>query len=60
MPDEIGVEVLKLVDGNRTVAAIAKQMADLFGAPQDEVLCDILSMLQELADDAVLEDVSGR
>jgi pyrroloquinoline quinone biosynthesis protein D len=56
MPDEIGVEVLKLVDGKRTVGAIADQMAVRFGAPQPEVLEDILSMLQELADDTVLED----
>jgi pyrroloquinoline quinone biosynthesis protein D len=56
MPDEIASEVLKLVDGERTVAAIAEQLATQFGAPRDEVLADTLSMLQELADDTVLED----
>ncbi len=59
MPDEIAVEVLKLVDGERTVAAIADAMAARFGAPRDEVLGDIVSMLQELADDTVLEDAGG-
>jgi pyrroloquinoline quinone biosynthesis protein D len=56
MPDEIGVEVLKLVNGDRTIAAIAADLASRFGAPPDEVLADVLSMLQELADDTVLED----
>jgi pyrroloquinoline quinone biosynthesis protein D len=57
MPDEIAVEVLKLVNGARSVATIADQLASQFGAPPDEVLNDILVMLQELADDTVLEDV---
>ena len=56
MPDEIASEVLKLVDGDRTIAMIADHLATRFGAPRDEVVADILSMLQELADDTVLED----
>lgn len=56
MPDEIAIEVLKLVDGDRTIAVIADQLATQFGAPRDEVLGDIVVMLQELADDTVLED----
>ncbi len=56
MPDEIAIEVLKLVDGIRSVAAIAGELAARFGAPRHEVLADILVMLQELADGAVLED----
>jgi pyrroloquinoline quinone biosynthesis protein D len=59
MPDEIAVEVLKLVDGTRPVTTIAEQLATQFGAPHDEVLADILVMLQELADDTVLEDASS-
>jgi pyrroloquinoline quinone biosynthesis protein D len=56
MPDEIAVEVLKLVDGSRPVTSIAEQLAARFGASHEEVLADILLMLQELADDTVLED----
>ena len=56
MPDEIAVEVLKLVDGVRPVSAIAEQLAKQYNAPPDEILADILVMLQELADDTVLED----
>ena len=56
MPDDIATEVLKLVDGARTIAVIAEQLATQFNAPQDEILGDVLTMLQELADDTVLED----
>jgi pyrroloquinoline quinone biosynthesis protein D len=56
MPDEIAVEVLKLVDGALPVTTIADQLAARYGAPHNEILADILVMLQELADDAVLED----
>jgi pyrroloquinoline quinone biosynthesis protein D len=56
MPDEIATEVLKLVDGARTIATISEQLAAHFNAPHDEILGDILTMLQELADDTVLED----
>lgn len=57
MPDEIATEVLKLVDGERTILLIAEHLSAQFGAPLDEILNDILLMLQELADDTVLEDV---
>ena len=56
MPDEIAVEVLKLVDGARSIDAISDQLATRFRAPLDEIRADILVMLQELADDTVLED----
>ena len=60
MPDEIAVEVLKLVDGARSVSAMADDLAARFGAPRHEVLGDVLSLLQELADDTVLEDSRSR
>jgi pyrroloquinoline quinone biosynthesis protein D len=60
MPDEIAVEVLKLVDSVRSVSDIAGELAARFAAPRDEVLSDVLSLLQELADDTVLEDISDR
>jgi pyrroloquinoline quinone biosynthesis protein D len=60
MPDEIAVEVLKLVDGARSVSVIADDLAARFAAPRDEVLGDVLSLLQELADDTVLEDTRGQ
>ncbi len=59
MPDEIAVEVLKLVDASRSVAAIADALASRFNAPREEILADILSLLQDLADDGVLEDATA-
>lgn len=56
MPDQVAVEVLKLVDGSRAVTAIASRLATQFAAPPAEILADIVGMLQELADDTVLED----
>ncbi len=55
LPDEIAVEVLKRVDGVRSVEALATELAGQFGAPREEVLADVLAMLQELADDGVLD-----
>ncbi len=59
MPDEIAVAVLKLVDGARPVRAIAEQLAAQFNAPVDEVQADVMAMLQELADDRVLDDAAS-
>jgi len=59
VPDEVAVEVLKLVDGSRSVATIVNQLTVRFGAPRDEILADVLGMLQDLADDAVLEDAGA-
>ena len=56
MPDEIAVEILKLVDGIRTVSAMADDLAARFSAPRAEVLGDVLALLQELANDTVLDD----
>ncbi|MEO8715080.1 MAG: pyrroloquinoline quinone biosynthesis peptide chaperone PqqD [Acetobacteraceae bacterium] len=56
MPDEIAVEVLKLVDGARPVHAIADDLATRFGAARDEIETDVIAMLQDLADKTVLDD----
>lgn len=53
-PDPIAVEILKLCDGATTVDAIADRMANDYNAPKDEILKDIISMLQELADKGVV------
>lgn len=59
MPDEIAVEVLKLVDGARSVAAIADDLASRFGAARNEIEADVIAMLQDLADKALLDDATG-
>jgi len=54
-PDEIAVEVLKLCDGQRTVADIAGVLAKEYNAPLDEITADITAMLQDLADKGVVK-----
>jgi pyrroloquinoline quinone biosynthesis protein D len=54
-PDAIAVEVLKLCDGQRTVADIAGVLAKEYNAPIDEIQADIIAMLQDLADKGVVK-----
>jgi pyrroloquinoline quinone biosynthesis protein D len=53
-PDETAVEVLKLMDGQRSVNAIAETLSQEYQAPLDVVTNDILAMLQDLTDKGVL------
>jgi pyrroloquinoline quinone biosynthesis protein D len=55
VPDETAVEVLKLVDGRSSVAAIAEILAARFDAPAAEIAGDVIEMLQDLADKGVLD-----
>ena len=54
-PDDTAVEVLKLCDGQRTVADIANSLAKEYNAPEKEILVDIIAMLQDLADKGVVK-----
>lgn len=49
VPDEQAVEILKLVDGARTVQVIAAELAARYDAPEDVVLADVALMLADLA-----------
>jgi pyrroloquinoline quinone biosynthesis protein D len=49
VPDEQATEILKLVDGNRDVRAIAADLAARYAAPEDVVLADVAVMLADLA-----------
>jgi pyrroloquinoline quinone biosynthesis protein D len=53
-PDPIAVEVLKLCDGDRTVAELADALAQRYDAPKERIQADITAMLQELADKGVV------
>ena len=53
-PDSVAVAVLQLCDGNRSVAAIADELAQTYSAPSERILADIIPMLQELADKGVV------
>jgi pyrroloquinoline quinone biosynthesis protein D len=50
MPDEHAVEVLKLVDGRRSIGGIIDDLAARFDAPRDLIAGDVAAMLHDLAD----------
>jgi pyrroloquinoline quinone biosynthesis protein D len=54
LPDEQAVEILKLVDGNRSVDAVIDALAGQFDAPRAEIAGDVQAMLQDLIDKKVL------
>jgi pyrroloquinoline quinone biosynthesis protein D len=54
-PDEVAVAVLKLCDGVRSVDDIASALAKEYNAPKEEIVADIVSMLQDLADKGVVK-----
>ena len=54
LPDEQAVEILKLVDGKASVAAIVDTLANRFNAPREEIAGDVTEMLQDLADKGCL------
>lgn len=53
-PDEIAVEILKLVDGVRTITAIADTLAAQFQAPRNLILADVVTLLQDLANKGIV------
>ena len=54
-PDAIAVSVLQLCDGNRSVEAVAEQLAGTYNAPEEQILADVVSLLQGLADKGVVK-----
>ena len=49
LPDEQAVEILKLVDGARSLDAIVDELAARFEAPRDLIAKDVAAMLADLA-----------
>lgn len=54
VPDDVALEVLKLVDGARSVGAIAETLAARFDAPREVIEADIAEMLRDLAERGVV------
>lgn len=52
--DEIAVEVLKLVDGVRTLDAIVDALTAKFDAPREAIALDVSVMLTELQERQVI------
>ncbi len=49
VPDEIALEILRLLDGSRSLDVIAGTLATRYAAPRDEILADIAALLDDLA-----------
>ena len=49
VPDDVALEVLKLVDGARSVGGIADALAARFAAPREVIEADVIEMLRDLA-----------
>ena len=54
VPDETALEVLRLLDGTRSVEAIVADLAARYDAPREEILADVLVLLRELAEKGVV------
>ena len=50
MLDEPAVEVLKLVDGARSIPAIVDELAIKYDAPRELIAADVQAMLQDLVE----------
>ena len=53
-PDEIAVEILKLIDGARTFGQITDQLAAQFQAPRSQIAADVGALLQDLRERGAL------
>lgn len=53
-PDDTALEILRLCDGQTSVAQIAEQLAQSYDAPVSQIQPDILAMLQDLSDKGFL------
>lgn len=49
MPDEIAVEILKLVNGERPISAIVDDLAARFDAPRELIASDVIAALDDLS-----------
>ena len=54
LPDEQAVEILKLVDGKRSLGAIVDDLAVRYQAPHELIAADVVTMLRDLADKGVI------
>ena len=54
--DTIAVEILQLVDGEKTVKIIASELSKKFNAPEETILKDVKEMLQDLSDKGFIQE----
>ncbi len=49
-PDETAIAILKLCDGERTISAMAAQLAAEYAAPVETIQADVLEFIQSWTD----------
>jgi|SwirhisoilCB2_FD_contig_31_12172446_length_508_multi_1_in_0_out_0_2 pyrroloquinoline quinone biosynthesis protein D len=54
LPDDIAVEILQRVDGERSVDEIVGLLAQKFEASREEIAADVITMLQDLVEKGYL------
>ena len=52
--DDIGLAIMRRIDGEAAVSAIVDDLAISFQAPREQILGDVIQMLQDFADKGVL------
>ena len=53
--DQIAIEIVKRIDGARSLGAIVDDLAESFAADRGEILQDVLEFLGGLADKRIIE-----
>jgi pyrroloquinoline quinone biosynthesis protein D len=54
-PDEIAIEILQRIDGARSIAVIAQELAVAFDADGAEITADVVAFLRGLADQRMVD-----
>ena len=58
-PDEVAVEILQRIDGQRSLGDITKDLAATFQAPEEEIGRDVAEFADHLVGIRMLEQVAG-
>lgn len=53
--DEIAVAIVKALDGVKTLDIIAAEFSEMFGAPKDDILADMIAFIREFSNRRMLE-----
>ena len=48
VPDEIALEILRLLDGTRSVDSMVDELAARYAAPREAIATDVLALLNDL------------
>ncbi|APH55243.1 Coenzyme PQQ synthesis protein D [Granulibacter bethesdensis] len=48
-PDPVAAEILKLVDGQKTIGAIIDELVSRFAAPREVIAADVVTMFADMS-----------